>query len=81
MVLLGISTHPLVSRVPHLEWNALYTMKYSKTLGDFGNCMSILFIISHVMLSNDDKEWVSSTYKNGDNHELENECVSKYHHR
>ena len=32
-------------RVPHMGWNALYTVKDSERLGDFGNCVSILFIL------------------------------------
>ena len=28
-----------------MGWNALYIVKDSETLGDFGNCVSILFIL------------------------------------
>ena len=56
-------------------------MKDLEILGDFGNCYVYFLHYSHAMPSNDNKEWVSSTLKkNGDNHELEDECVSKDHH-
>ena len=54
-------------RVPLMGWNALYTRKYSETLGDFGNCMSILFILPMPCHKSNNKEWVSFTCNNDDN--------------
>ena len=42
-------------------------MEDSEILDDFGNCYVLFLHSSHVMPSNDNKEWVSSTCNNGDN--------------
>ena len=50
-----------------MGWNALYTRKYSETLGDFGNYISVLFILFMPYHKNNNKEWVSFTCNNDDN--------------
>ncbi|XP_059659969.1 imidazole glycerol phosphate synthase hisHF, chloroplastic-like isoform X2 [Cornus florida] len=54
-------------RVPHIGWNALQIAKDSEILDDIGN-RHVYFVHSYrAILSDDNKEWVSSTCNYGDN--------------
>ncbi|XP_004500096.1 imidazole glycerol phosphate synthase hisHF, chloroplastic [Cicer arietinum] len=53
-------------RVPHIGWNALQVAKDSEILDDVGN-RHVYFVHSYrAMPSDDNKEWISSTCKYGD---------------
>ena len=64
LVFLDILTHLVVLEC--LLWDGmLYTTH--KILMILGSCYVYFFHSSHVMTSNNDKEWVSSSCNNGDN--------------
>ncbi|XP_060188327.1 imidazole glycerol phosphate synthase hisHF, chloroplastic [Lycium barbarum] len=54
-------------RVPHIGWNALQIAKDTQILDDIGNS-HVYFVHSYrAMPSDDNREWISSTCKYGDN--------------
>ncbi|XP_059659971.1 imidazole glycerol phosphate synthase hisHF, chloroplastic-like [Cornus florida] len=54
-------------RVPHMGWNALQIAKDSEILDDNGNRLVYLIHSYRAKLSDNNKEWVSSTCNYGDN--------------